>query len=132
MYKVTYSAPWFGAGFAVVLVVAGCIRGDPWSQIIRASTPNALNIWQSRLAGEFSAEDRRRISECFQEIRLKIMGDREIARAMDESPPKSSESIDDVLRRMVDGRPLREAMQLGYEYRLRRLKRELAGLEFAM
>ena len=63
--------------FALALLATGCGPRDPLDRKVHARGANAVNMWQSRLAGEFSAADRMRIEGALQEIRLKIMGDRE-------------------------------------------------------
>jgi hypothetical protein len=116
----------------VIALTGGCGPSDPWLQQVSAKSPTEFNIWQSRLAGKFSAADRTRIADALQEVRLQIMGERELRRAMDEPVISGSEAIESALRERVHGRPLREVLQLGYEIRVRRLSRELAGLEDAM
>jgi len=109
--------------FALALLATGCGPRDPLDRKVHARGANAVNMWQSRLAGEFSAADRMRIEGALQEIRLKIMGDREAT---------GSAAIAETLGTKIHGRTVREVIQLGCEARLLRLRGEGAELERAM
>jgi hypothetical protein len=117
-------------GMAAALAIAGCQR-DPLDRQVSAGTALAFNAWQSRNEN-LGAENRRRLAEALQEIRFGVMGEREIRRRMGERVASGTEEIDAELRKKIDGKPLRDVLQLGYEMRVRRLRRELAGLETAM
>lgn len=110
--------------------LAGCARGDPWERKVSARNPAAYETWQGGVAEAFSADDRRRIDEALQEIRIRIMADRAIKRVKGELP--AAGSIDDALREKINDQPLREVVQLGCELRLNRLRAELAALDQAM
>lgn len=108
---------------ALVFLCAGCGPRDPLDRKVHARGANAVNMWQSRLAGEFSAADRVRIEGALQEIRLRIMGDKEAT---------GSAAIAEALGTKIHGRTVREVIQLGCELRLVRLRGEGAELERAM
>jgi hypothetical protein len=74
----------------------------------------------------------RRVEVALLEIRLSITAERELKRQLGERVVGGTQEIDEAVRQRVDGRPLREVLQLGYELRVLRLEEELAGLEAAM
>ncbi len=104
----------------LLLAFTACQPRDPLARTVSASSPVSFAMWQNRLTGDFPADERRRFEEAFQEIRLKIMGDREA---------RGSEAIDVAFLGKINGRPLREALQLGWEAKLIRLKAEGIALE---
>ena len=63
---------------------------------------------------------------------MKITGDRDSKRRKGEVVDTSTASVNEALCEQVNGKPLREVLQLGYELRVARLITELAGLEDAM
>ncbi len=111
------------ASAALALLCTGCGPGDPHDRKVHAKGATAVNMWQSRLAGEFSVADRTRIEGALQEIRLRIMGDKEAT---------GSAAIAEKLGTKIHGRTVREVIQLGCELRLLRLRGEGAELERAM
>lgn len=115
---------------AVLFALAACQR-DPLDRKVSAATPTAFAVWRSGVDSDTGIEVRRRVADALFEIRLKIAGDRELQRLTD-AETRAALSIDDALRAKVDGRLLREVVQLGYELRVARLTSELAGLEEAM
>jgi hypothetical protein len=122
-------------GWAVVamgLSVTGCQRADSLDRKVSAGTPSAFAAWRAHITSDSSAETRRRVDEALHEIRLKFAGDREMKRVLGEPVPAGTDSIDEAVRERVNGRALREVVQLGYELRVRRLTAELATLEDAM
>jgi hypothetical protein len=120
-----------GMAAAVFVSLAGCQR-DPLEKTISAETPRAFATWQARFASDSNPEIRVRFNEALQEIRLKITGDRELNRAMGKPDSSSGMTVDEALAAKVNGRPLRDVLQLGYELRVARLTSELRGLEDAM
>ena len=63
--------------FGAIVVLAGCHRRDPMEMTVRTSPPTEYRVWQSRHARQFAPDQRRRLEDALQDIRLKIMGDRE-------------------------------------------------------
>jgi hypothetical protein len=124
------AAPWVLAGLAALLALSACQR-DPLDRTVSAATPTAFSVWRSSVDSNSGLETRRRVADALLEIRLKIAGDRELQRLTD-AETRVATSVDDALRAQVDGRRLREVVQLGYELRVARLTAELAGLEEAM
>ena len=118
------------AGGAALLMLSACQR-DPLDRKVSAGTPTAFSVWRSSVDSDSGLEVRRRVADALLEIRLKIAGDRELQRLTD-AETRVAGSIDDAVRAKVDGRVLREVVQLGYELRVARLTSELAGLEEAM
>jgi hypothetical protein len=112
--------------------VTGCAPRDPLERVISVPTVNRLTAWRSHAASDYNVDTVRRIEEALQEIRLSISGEQELKRQMGERVTGGTEAIDEAVRVRVDGRTLREVLQLGYELRVRRLKEELVGLEDAM
>jgi hypothetical protein len=129
MWQVAKAVP---VAIALVLGVAACQRGDPLDGTVRAPTPRALTAWRAQVTTDTSVETRRRVEEAFQEIRLRVSGNREIKRHMGEPVAVGPDVIDEGVCQKVDGKRLREVVQLGYEFRVERLKMELAALEDAM
>jgi hypothetical protein len=117
---------------ALLVGATGCAPADPLERIVAARTPDRFATWRAHITSDSSRETRRSVEEALQEIRLSIAGERELKRAMGEPVVGGSEKVDEAVRQRVDGRPLREVLQLGYELRARRLKEELAGLEDAL
>lgn len=117
---------------AVVLSAVGCAPRDPLERVVSVPTSVRFATWRAHVASDSGVEMRRRVEDALQEIRLKVAGDRELKRAMGEPVVRGSEELDEAVRQRVDGRPLREVLQLGCELRLRRLQEELAGLEDAL
>lgn len=118
--------------FIVVACGTGCGPRDPLEQVVSAPTMGRYAAWRSHLASDSHAANLRRIEEALQEIRLSVAGERELKRQLDERVEGGSKAIDEAVRQRVDGRRVRDVLQLGYELRVRRLKEELAGLEKAM
>jgi hypothetical protein len=114
-----------------LLILTGCAR-DPAEQVVSVPTAVRFATWRSHLASDSSLELRRRVELALQEIRMKEAAEREIRRGLGEKVAGSVVELDEAVRRRVDGRRLREVIQLGFELRLRRLKEELAGLEDAV
>ncbi len=108
---------------AIAFAAVGCGRGDPLARTVSAADGPAVARWELRLATDCSPADRRRIEQALQDIRLKIMGDKEA---------RGSAGIADALSRKVHGRSVREVLQLGCESRLLRLRAEGAELERAL
>ena len=117
---------------ALLLAVPGCMPRDPLERVISVPTASRLATWRSHVASDYNVDTLRRVEEALQEIRLHVTGERELKRQMGERVTGGSETIDEGVRQRVDGRPLREVLQYGYELRARRLTQELAGLEDAM
>ena len=120
------------AGLSLVFCLVGCGSSDPLERLIDVPTVNRLASWRSHVASDYNVETVKRIEEALQEIRLAITGEQELKRQMGEKVTGGSDAIGEAVRQRVDGRTLREVLQLGYEFRVRRLKEELAGLEDAM
>lgn len=124
------AAPRWLVGCVALLAFGACQR-DPLDRKVSAGTPTAFSVWRSSFDSDSGLEVRRRVANALLEIRLKLAGDRELQRLTD-AETRVSTPIDDALRAKVDGRVLREVVQLGYELRVARLTSELAGLEEAM
>jgi len=107
----------------VFLMGLGCTPTEPAEQKINAKSPLAFNAWQTRFASRLSPGERARFESALQEIRLRIMADREAT---------GSDPISDALRTKIDGRPVREVLQLAVELRLARLLAEHAALNTVM
>ena len=114
---------------ALLLAVPGCMPRDPLERVVSVPTASRLATWRSHVASDYNVDTLRRVEEALQEIRLHVTGERELKRQMGERVTGGSETIDERVRQRVDGRPLREVLQYGYELRARRLTEELAGLE---
>jgi len=123
-------APRWLAGGVILVVLVACQR-DPLERKVSAGTPAAFSVWRAGVDSDSGVETRRRVAEALREIRFKIAGDRELQRLTD-AEARVATSVDDAVRAKVDGRLLREVVQLGYELRIARLTSEMAGLEEAM
>jgi len=117
----------------VWLGVTGCAPSDPLDRAVSAPTVGRFATWRSALASDSSVAMRQQVESALQEIRIDAAADRQRRRILGE-PVKSAgtEEVDEAVRSRVDGRPLREVVQLGCELRLRRLTNELKGLEEAV
>jgi hypothetical protein len=109
-------------GFVLVFG-AGCGADELMDRTVTAKSPVAFNAWQSRFASRATPEERRQFETALQEIRYKIMADKEAT---------GSDPISDALRTKVHGRSVREVLQLGVELRLLRLLKEHAALHTVM
>jgi hypothetical protein len=118
---------------AVWLGVAGCAPSDPLDRVVSVPTASRFATWRSAVASDSSAALRQQVENALQEIRVDASADRQRRRILGE-PVKSAgtEDVDEAVRSRVDGKPLREVVQLGCELRLRRLTNELKGLEEAV
>jgi len=114
------------------LILSGCSPRDPLERVVSVPNASRFAAWRSHVASDSGAENRRRVEEALNEIRLNVTGERELKRAMGERVAAGTEVIDEAIRQRVDGRPLREVVQIGYELRVRRLKEEMVGLADAM
>lgn len=117
---------------AILLALSGCGPSDPLDHTVSASSPARFAAWRAHVMSDGGVETRKHVDEALQEIRMSITGERELKRQRGERVASGSEEIDEAVRQRVDGRTLRQVVQLGYELRVRRLKEELAGLENAM
>lgn len=115
---------------ALLALAIGCAPRDPLERTVTTPTLRRFASWRAGIQSDGSAELRRRVGEAIQEIRTNIAGNRELDRTMETTLPEPS--IDEAVRKRVDGRTLREVLRHGYELRVRRLNEELAGLEDAM
>jgi hypothetical protein len=122
------SRPCTTLGLAVVLALAGCQR-DPLDAKISASSQSAYENWRGAINGA-GADVRRRADEALPEVRTNVAAD--LTRGKTGQGTVAPAAIDEAFRKEIDGRPLREVLQLGYELRVARLKKELAGLQEAM
>jgi len=113
-------------------VLAACAARDPLERVISVPTTGRLAAWRSHAASDYNVDTLRRIEEALQEIRLGVAGERELKRQLGEKVEGGVGFLDESVRQRVDGRRLREVLQLGYELRVRRLQEELVGLEDAM
>ena len=120
------------AASACLLLLAACAARDPLERVISAPTSGRLAAWRSHAASDYNVDTFRRIEEALQEIRMSVAGDRELKRQLGEKVESGVDPLDEAVRQRVDGRRLREVLQLGYELRVRRLQEELVGLEDAM
>ena len=116
----------------VLVATTGCTSRDPMEQPISVPTPVRFAAWRSHVGSDSNPELRRRLDTALQEIRMNAAAEREIKRGLGEKTLAGSEALEEVVRQRVHGRRIREVLQLGTEYRVRRLKEELAGLEDAM
>lgn len=130
MKRDTRSIWWLGAGLALAGIGLGCQR-DPLDRKVSAESPGAFSSWRARIETDSGLDLRRQAKTALDEIRINVAADLHIKRARGE-PVAAGESIDDLVRKRVDGKPLREVLQLGFELRHIRLKTELAALEQAM
>src|SRR5688572_23469259 len=113
--------------------LAGCLRGDPLGWTVSAKDSRALALWRAKVHSGIGAENNRRLDEALQELRANIAGQRELNRWSGENTGEGGkEVIDAAVCARINGRPLREVLQLGYEFRVLRLKQEFAGLENAV
>ena len=110
----------------------GCSPSDPLDRKVTASTLGRLAAWRAHLTSDSSAETRQRVETALQEIRTAAAAERELKRTRGEPISPGSDAIDEAVRERVDGRGLREVVQLGFELRVNRLKAELAALEDAV
>ena len=126
--SLTLAATW-----SAVISFAGCLRGDPLQWKVSARDPAALASWRTKVDGAMGAAHRRRLDQAVQEIRMNVAGQRELNRwANDPASEGGQRPIDVALCGRIDGRPVAEVLQLGYELRVARLQEELAGLENAV
>lgn len=105
--------------FLLTGLLVSCQRGDPQARPLEAANPGRLATWRMKMAESFRPEEWREFDAALQEIRLRIMADREAS---------GSEAIEAALCRRIDGRTFREVLILGDENKLARLdpvRREL-------
>lgn len=117
---------------AALLAAAGCGPADPLAKKVSARTQSGFASWRAQIASDAGTETRRQVNLALDEIRLKASAEREADRRMGRPIASGGEGLDEAVREKVDGRTLREVVQLGYELREQRLARELAALEDAM
>ena len=118
---------------AVWLGLARCAPSDPLDRVVSVPTASRFAIWRSSVASDSSAATRQQVEAALQEIRIDAAADRQRRRILGEPVQASgTEEVDEAVRSRVDGRPLREVVQLGCELRLRRLTNELKALEEAV
>jgi hypothetical protein len=115
---------------AVAFALAGCQR-DPLEKKVSAASASAFATWRSSIMSDSGADLRRRTEEALQEVRMKSAAGL-LAGKSDKKGTVGVDAIDEAMRKQIDGLPLRDMLQLGYELRVQRLKTELAGLEDAM
>lgn len=109
---------------ALAFALAACQR-DPLDARISAASQPAYENWRGALAGS-GADVRRRAEEALAEVRTKVSAD--LLRGKTGQGSVAPAVIDEAFRKEIDGRPLREVIQLGYELRVARLTIELEGL----
>lgn len=118
------TARWRALGcIGLLALITGCAPTEPMEQTVSAKSPLAFSSWQTRFTSRLDSAERARFEAALQEIRLKIMADREAT---------GSDPISDALRAKIDGRPVREVLQLGLELRLGRILQEHAALDTVM
>lgn len=110
-------------------LVGGCSPSGPLDRAVTASTPGRFATWRAHLTSDSSAETHQRVERALQEIRTAAAAERELKRTRGAPISPGSDAIDEAVRERVDGRVLREVVQLGFELRVNRLKMELAALD---
>ncbi len=121
----------FRSRLAALFTLCGCLAGcsDPLDQKVPAATAGKFAAWRAHIASDSSAAIRGQVDAAVQEIRQTVAGERELKRRRGEPVEAGIVAIDEGVRERVDGRPLRDVVQLGLELKVNRLKAELAGLE---
>jgi len=93
--------------------LGGCNRGDPHQVAIEAGSPATLGRWRMKMADRFTPDDWKQFEAALQEIRLRVMADREAS---------GSAAVEEATCGRINGHTLREVLAMGYEARLSRLR----------
>lgn len=108
----------FRAGTALIMV--GCTPTPRLERKVPADSPSAFGSWQGRARSQFTPDEWREFEEALQEIKLKLMADNEAS---------GTDNVNTAMRAKIDGRTVREVLQLGYSGKLWRLGVERSELE---
>lgn len=102
---------WFIVACAGLL--GGCNRGDPHQVAIEAASPATLAKWRMKMADRFTPGEWKEFEGALQDIRLRVMADREAS---------GSAAVEAATCGRINGHTLREVLAMGYEARLARLR----------
>lgn len=95
------------------LVLGACGRTEPLATPVSATSMSGLGRWRIKQANRFTLEEWREFDAALQEIRLRVMADREAS---------GSEAVEEAMCARINGRSVREVLVLGYEGRFARLQ----------
>lgn len=99
----------------LLLVAAGCQKTDPRKEPVQAQSPSAFMRWRSMIGTEIKADEWREFDAMLQEIRLRVTAEKQAS---------GSEAVEAAMRSRIDGLSFSDAIALGYEGRLLRLRPE--------
>jgi hypothetical protein len=110
-------------GMCLVVMMAGCSRGDPHLQPIDAHSDSAFAMWRMNAADHFTTDEWREFDAALQELRLEIMGGRDAS---------GREAIEELLRARVNGHSYRDILVRAYRAKLQRLRPTRQALKSAV
>ncbi|MDO8542163.1 MAG: hypothetical protein Q7S40_17125 [Opitutaceae bacterium] len=105
---------------AAAFATAGCTPTPLMERKIPAESSSAFASWQGRMRGDFNTAQWADFEEALQEIKLKLMADNEAS---------GTDKVNEVMRSKINGRTVREVLQLGYTAKLWRFGVERSELE---
>ena len=108
-----------GLAFVLAALSASCQRGDPAQHPVTAATVTEFTRWRTGLSDKLSAEQWREFDLVVQEIKLRVMADKEAT---------GSEAVDAAMRKRIHGKTLSQVLALGTDYKIQRLTADRAEL----
>lgn len=105
---------------AALLVLAGCGPSDPLDAKVSAEDGVGFSMWRSHAAGDLSPEQLGDFDQAVQAIRIRVMS---------VGQTSGSEGIEEGMRRIVDGKTVREVLRTGLGWKLELADAERMALE---
>ena len=108
---------------SVLLVLAGCGPSDPLDAKVSAEDGVGFSMWRSHAAGDLGPEQLADFDQAVQAIRIRVMS---------VGQTSGSEWIEEGIRRIVDGKTVREVLRTGLGWKLELADAERLALEDSM
>ena len=105
---------------AALLVLAGCGPSDPLDAKVSAEDGVGFSMWRSHAAGDLSPEQLGDFDQAVQAIRIRVMS---------VGQTSGGEWIEEGMRRIVDGKTVREVLRTGLGWKLELADAERMALE---
>jgi hypothetical protein len=111
------------AGALACLAAQACSPGDPLDSRVEAGDYVTYSMWRSGAAGRLTPLQLADLDEAVQEMRFHVMAEGKVS---------GSAAIEDEMLRLLNGRTVRGALQVGLGWELERAAAEKSALDASM
>ncbi|HVU35366.1 MAG TPA: hypothetical protein VHE61_18155 [Opitutaceae bacterium] len=98
---------------AAVAVLAGCSQGNPLDDHADAGTPHDYAMWHQRESDRLTVPQSQALDTAIEQLKLKA-----------QAGGAKGDAIDDAMRKEINGKTVREVLQLGYSWGLATLEEQ--------